>query len=78
MIRVEGPEWEIIRLLNILPVRNIDLSKQLKVSPAMISKSISGMEAGGLVKRDGKLFELTKTGKWYAEFYKKVKKNRTG
>ena len=74
MIKIAGPEWEIIRLLNILPVRNIDLSKQLKVSPAMISKSTSGMEAGGLVKRDGKLFELTKTGKWYAEFYEKVRK----
>ena len=61
-------------MLKILPIRNIDLSEQMNVSPAMISKSISGLETGGLVKRDGKLFELTKTGVWYAEFYEKVRK----
>lgn len=74
MIRIEGTDWEILRILKILPTRNIFLSEQIGVTPGKISHSISALEMMGLVKRNGKLLELTKQGVWYAEFYNRVRK----
>ena len=75
MIRVEGVDWEILRILKLIPMRNIDIVNQLGIDKGTVSKSISAMEIMGLIKRDKKMLSLTKTGIWYAEFYEKVKKH---
>jgi len=77
MICVEGVDWEILRILKLIPMRNIDIVNQLGIDKGTVSKSISAMEMMGLIKRDKRILSLTKTGIWYAEFYEKVRKNRT-
>ena len=73
MIKIQGPDWEILRVLKIISMRNMDIVNQLKIDKGVVSKSVSGLEMIGLVKRNGKLIELTDQGVWYAEFYEKVK-----
>ena len=77
MICVEGVDWEILRILKLIPMRNIDIVNQLGIDKGTVSKSISAMEMMGLIKRDKRILSLTKIGIWYAEFYEKVRKNRT-
>lgn len=78
MIRIEGTDWEILRILNnsnVFPIRSVDIAKQLGLSKATISKAMAVLESLGLIERGDKLItmNLTKQGKWYAEFYEKVK-----
>ena len=75
MIKIAGVDWEILRILKLMPMRNIDIVKSLKTDKGTISKAVSMLEVMGLIERDGKMISLTKTGEWYADFYKKVKNN---